>query len=66
MTKPQAENDAAPTVLDLDDPYFDGQTLPDALRDYAHVHSTTGVCVKAPGGRFCDRVTRPGEEVSDD
>jgi hypothetical protein len=37
-------------TLDLDDPYFDGQTLPDALSDYDHVHSTTGVCVKKAGG----------------
>lgn len=43
-------------VLDLDDPYFDGQTLPDALRDYGHVHSTTGVCVKnAHGSLFITR-----------
>jgi hypothetical protein len=42
-----------PVVLDLDDRYFDGQSLPEALRDYTHVHSTTGVCVKAPNGAFC-------------
>lgn len=43
-----------PIVLDLDDPYFDGQSLPDALADYTHVHSTTGVCVKHPTGSHCD------------
>ena len=44
----------APTVLDLDDPYFDGQSLPDALSEWPHVHSTTGVCVKHPTGEFCE------------
>jgi hypothetical protein len=43
----------APVVLDLDDPYFHGQTLPDALRDYEHVHSKTGVCVKNSEGPYC-------------
>lgn len=40
-------------VINLDDRFFDGQTLPDALRDYGHVHSTTGICVKNPDGPFC-------------
>lgn len=53
-----------PFVLDLDDPYFDGQTLPDALRDYEHVHSATGVCVKHPTGDFC--VISPGNLMNDD
>lgn len=44
---------ATPVVLDLEDAYFDAQTLPDALADYEHVHSTTGICVKHPSGRFC-------------
>ena len=48
-----------PTVLDLDDPYFDGQTLPDALKEYDHVHSSTGVCVKSTRG-LCV-VTTPGQ-----
>jgi hypothetical protein len=39
----------SPVVLDLSDRYFDGQTLPDALKDYDHVHSTTGICVKNDG-----------------
>lgn len=47
-----------PVVLDLEDPYFDGQTLPDALRDYDHVHSATGVCVKNARGPYC--ASRPG------
>lgn len=41
-----------PVVLDLDDPYFHGQTLPNALRDHDHVHSTTGVCVKNAAARL--------------
>lgn len=64
MSGHSAEKDA-PVVLDLDDPYFHGQSLPDVLRDYVHVHSATGVCVKAPGGRFCrTRVTLSGKEGS--
>ena len=43
-----------PTTLDLDDPYFDGQTLPEALADYTHVHSATGICVKNARGPFCE------------
>ena len=42
-----------PVVIDIDDSYYHGQTLPDALADYSHVHSTTGICVKHPDGRFC-------------
>lgn len=49
---------ADPIVVDLDDPYFNGQTLPAALSDYAHVHSTTGVCVKKVGD-FCSDATPP-------
>lgn len=43
-------DDGEPVVLDLEDPYFHGQTLPNALSDYDHVHSTTGVCVKNSRG----------------
>lgn len=46
-------NDDSPIVFDLEDLYFDGQALPDALRDYDHVHSKTGVCVKNTSGLLC-------------
>jgi predicted Zn-ribbon and HTH transcriptional regulator len=50
--------DPPPTILDLEDRFFDGQTLPDTLVDFDHVHSTTGVCVKAPSGNFCAPLNR--------
>lgn len=42
-----------PEIVDLEDSYFDGQTLPVVLSDFRHVHSTTGVCVKRVDGPLC-------------
>jgi hypothetical protein len=57
VTAPRAQvtsPDGVPiAVLNLEDPYFDGQSLPDALVDYDHAHSTTGVCVKNVNGPLC-------------
>jgi hypothetical protein len=56
--------DPPPTILDLEDRFFDGQTLPDALVDFDHVHSTTGICVKAASGNLCPSLDR-SQRLSD-
>jgi hypothetical protein len=54
-----------PIVIDLEDPYYHGQALPNALSDFSHVHSTTGVCVKNVHGHLCAAMSQYDVPIED-